>query len=191
MVYITREDLETVYKLIKEEKVELCGHLLTENELSEYNIEKPLENGETLLYIEVVGEESSCQNKSFTRYQWHTHSIRSKGYPSASDIFIPLRKRPEICFVFTIWGIWELKAGKKYNLSEREREKIKVEYIDKILAKIYNYTERGRAEILNPQQLSAVKQLTESLNKVVIKLGMELNVKFTAWWELEGDYWFN
>lgn len=191
MTYISAQTLQTVQKLISEKDVEACGNLLRSSELETYGISKDKEDG-LLLYIENIGNESSCQNKTFTKYLWHTHSKKSKGYPSVADLLIPLRKTPDTSVIFTIWGIWEIHAGEKYakELTEEKREFLKVNYLEKILNKIYEYTNRGRAYPLDEKQYSAVLQLINSLNKLMQeKFKYKFVVSFTDWRAIGGNYY--
>lgn len=191
MSYISEQTLQTVQKLIAENNIEMCGNLLRPCELESYGITYNKEYG-LLLYIENVGNEFSCQNKTFAKYTWHTHSKASKGYPSVADIFVPLRKTPETSLIFTIWGIWELHAGEKYakELTEERREFLKINYLEKILTKIYEYTDGGRAYPLNERQHNAVIQLTGSLNKLMQeKLKFKFIAAFTDWREIKGNYY--
>jgi uncharacterized protein YbcI len=58
-----------------------------------------------------------------------------------------------------------------------------------VLNKIYQYTDKGRANPLDEKQYSAVKQLTESLNKLMQeKLGYRFVAFFTDWREIRGNY---
>lgn len=190
MAYISGQTLQTVQKLILENDVEMCGNLLLPSELEKYGIAENSQEG-LVLYVENVGNEFSCQNKTYTKYTWHTHSKNSKGYPSVADLFIPLRKTPDTSIIFTKWGIWELHTGDKYlkELTEERREFLKVNYLEKVLNKIYEYTEKGRASPLNERQHSAVIQLTESLNKVMQNnLKFKFIAAFTDWREIRGRY---
>jgi len=187
---ISKQTLETVYTLITKNNVEMCGNLLQLSDLKNYGIQEIKDDG-LFLYVEKTGDQSSCQNDTYTKYTWHTHSHKSKGYPSVADLFVPLRKIPDTSFVFTIWGIWELHAGKKYavELTKDRREYIKEKYLDKILEKIYSNTDHGRASPLSDKQKSAVIQLTNSLNKVMNDiLGFKFQAKFTDWRDINGDY---
>jgi hypothetical protein len=190
MAYISEKTLQTVKQMITERDVEMCGNLLQPSELGKYGIVENKDEG-LLLYVENVGNENSCQNNTFTKYTWHTHSKSSKGYPSVADLFVPLRKTPDTSIIFTIWGIWELHAGQKYakELTEERREFLKVNYLEKVLNKIYEYTDRGRAYPLSEKQYSAVTQLTASLNKLIQeKLDMRFVAFFTDWREIKDNY---
>jgi hypothetical protein len=190
MAYISAKTLQTVKEMISENSVEMCGNLLQPSELGKYGLAESKEEG-LVLYVENVGNESSCQNKTYTKYTWHTHSKASKGYPSVADIFVPLRKTPDTSIIFTIWGIWELHAGQKYakELTEEKREFLKVNYLEKVLRKIYEHTDAGRANPLSEKQYTAVTQLTESLNKLMQeKLGLKFIASFTDWRSIQGNY---
>src|SRR3989344_4665986 len=195
-------------------QVEMCGNLLTSDELKVYSVHpnELTDPEELFLYVENVGEESEhtqgmCQNKTYTTYAWHTHPISSKGYPSVADIFMPLRKRPNFSIIFTSWGIWELSSTHKYQISEEKREYLKDKYFRPILDKIYKYTNGGRgysrAELahfgrpkgddrreypLSKQQYSSVLQLIESLRKVLEKLNFRLKIKFERWEDIHDMY---
>jgi hypothetical protein len=189
MAYISEKTLQTVREMIMQGDVEMCGNLLQPEEISRYGLQTKQDG--LLLYVENIGNENSCMNKTYTKYTWHIHSKVSKGYPSVADLFVPLRKTPDTSIIFTIWGIWEIHAGQKYakELSEEKREFLKVNYLEKVLNKIYQYTDKGRANPLDEKQYSAVKQLTESLNKLMQeKLGYRFVAFFTDWREIRGNY---
>jgi hypothetical protein len=131
-MYISSDDLKTIKMLIDEKDVEVCGNLLKLDELLKYGIDQKIETNRLLLYIEVAGGPHSCQNKTYTEYQWHTHSNKSKGYPSAEDIFIPLRKRPNTTFIFTTFGIWQINSKNKYNIDKDLRDKLMNKYVKPI-----------------------------------------------------------
>jgi len=187
MAYISERNLQIVRNLIMDNDVEMCGNLLRPFEQEKYGLESK-EDG-LVPFIESVGGESSCQNKTYTKYTWHTHSKSSKGYPSVADIFIPLRKYPDTSLIFTIWGIWEFNTGQKYDLSEEKREFLKVNYIEKVLTKIYEHTGRGRSYPLSDREHSAVVQLTDTLNKLMQQtLNFKFVAAFTDWRSIKGDY---
>jgi hypothetical protein len=185
MPFISGKNLEIVKDLIQNRDVEVCGNLLTSAEADVYGVGRPV-GDELVLYLETVGERSSCQNKTYAARMWHTHSKHSKGYPSASDIILPLRKRPDNSLIFTIWGIWEIFSREKYvnELSPERREYITDHYIQKVLDKIYKYTDGGR----NPNiRTDYVRQLSESLVKVMRSLGYQIQIRFTPWSQVGTD----
>jgi hypothetical protein len=84
--------------------------------------------------------------------------------------------------------VWEVFSREKYweNLNSERREYITDHYIKKVLDKIYKYTDGGRNEII---RVDHVKQLTESLVKVMVSLGYQIRIRFTPWNEIgTGNY---
>lgn len=187
-MYISESDLKTIKSLIDDKDVEMCGNLLKHDELSKYGIEEKIETDRLLLYVEVVGGLHSCQNKTYTEYQWHTHSKKSKGYPSAMDIFIPMRKRPNTSFVFTIFGIWQINSKTKYNIDHEEREKLIKKYVDPNLNAIYFKTEKGRVQNLDEKHVFYINHYIESLKKILGEKGYDIEMYFIPWYEITGNY---
>ena len=129
-----------------------------------------------------------CQNKIFTKYIWHTHPNISKSYPSVQDLFFTLRKTPNISIIFTKWGIWELYAGKKYNITKENIDYFRRKYIDDILAKIYFGTGKGKVDVLNKDQLSVVLEQTKNLNRIMTHFGFKFIISFTDWRDIGFEY---
>ena len=185
MPFLSGKSLEIVKDLIQNRNVEVCGNLISSAEAEMYGVERPV-GDELILYLETVGERSFCQNKTYGPRIWHTHSKESKGYPSASDIILPLRKRPDNSLVFTIWGVWEIFSKEKYakELTVERREYLIEHYIQKVLDKIYKYTDGGRSVNI---RVDHVQQLAESLVKIMRSLGYQIQIRFTPWSQIGFD----
>lgn len=189
MFYISNLTIQQIKELIYLEDVEFCGNLLKNEELITYNINQPIAKNELLLFIEVVGETSSCLNKTYTKYHWHTHSKNSKGYPSPEDIMLPVRKRPNNCLVFTIFGIYEIICNEKYSISKEEKEHIMKKYIKPNLDIIYKYTERGRSQNLTDEQIRYINHYLDEIQNI-LKDRKNINVQifFTPWIYIDDIY---
>lgn len=188
--YVSKEDLHLIRDLIAHRSIEVCGNLISALEI-EQNIPRLLQykpkDGKLLLYTETVGEKSSCKPETYSTYIWHTHSHVSKGYPSAGDILLPLRKRPKTSLIFTVWGIWEISAGRKYNIN-KDTEAVEIQ---RILDQLYFFTDNGKANPLNAKQFSIVQKTGLHIAELMKKKGYDLKISFTDWRAVEGDYKLN
>jgi hypothetical protein len=181
MFYISNLTIQQIKELIYLEDIEFCGNLLKNEELT-CNIIQPIAQNELLLFIEVVGEISSCLNKTYTKYHWHTHSKNSKGYPSSEDIMLPIRKRPTHCLVFTIFGVYEIICNETHDITSEKKQDIMKKYIQPNLDKIYKYTERGRTKNLTNEQIKYINHYLDEIQNI-LKYRKNINVQifFTPW----------
>jgi len=179
--YISLEELRLVHDLIHHRDIEVCGNLLTAEEMgSNPRLApfKPVDN-RLVLFTTDVGTTSSCQNSTKSKYIWHTHSVASKGYPSPTDFLKPL-KYPTITasFVFTRWGIWEIRATDRTGQWQ-------VQDLQPICDQIYKATDRGRANPLTAFQIQSIRLLIGRLESL---MNGRLSVMFTPWEDVKSFY---
>ena len=184
-MFLSSNTIDTIKNLVLENKVEVCGHLLTQDEQEKYGIPISKNRDELVLYIDNVGEQSFCLPTMYTKYTWHTHSRVSKGYPSVQDIFLPLRKTPKISCIFTIWGIWQVNARNSRYLPLYNR-KNPDQRIEQLLGQIYHSTQKGRSIYLSKDERRIVNNLLREINHILSRFDMV--IYFTDWREIEGNY---
>lgn len=179
MKYISKSDIDIIKELIDLHEVECCGNLLEDE--TEQNL--------LTLFIEVVGETSSCTNETYKKYQWHTHSKVSKGYPSPEDILLPVRKRPTHCLIFTIFGIYEIICYKKdRNMDKEKKEYYMKKYIQPNLNEIYYKTEQGRSKNLTEEQILYINHYLKEIEKILRYKKIDIYIYFTPWKEITDMY---
>lgn len=180
-MFLSAEDISVVHTLLDED-LETCGFLYPDGK-------------GVILYIDRVGEEKDgrtiCKNSKYTEYIFHTHPIRSKGYPSAEDILKVIKQRrdeyPRVSVIFTMWGIWEITARKKRDLSVDSRlQPWALLYINSEFEPVYFSTGKGRGR-LSRESYNLLRQAVENIeNTLNRKLRCDLRIKFSTWSEV-GD----
>lgn len=168
---LSENDINAGKILVSQIKVEVCGFLLEKT------------NG-VQLYVDNIGSTDSynrglCSLSTYTKYIWHTHPDKLISYPSPEDIFKVIKKRkyPVISVIFTKWGIWYLQSDKKVILNSDL-----LGYLDrkiqKISAKLYYKTEKGRG-VFNKQDINNfIKNIQELL---YTKLNINYKIQFESW----------
>jgi hypothetical protein len=164
-------DLKVIESLI-EKDIEVCGFIFDK----------------TVIYIDSVGDENSCQHSKYQEVIFHTHPKKGKGYPSIEDILKIVKKRktdlPKLSIIFTGWGVWELSCNKKVEIKEDEIRKIYSPYLDSI----YFKTEKGRKLQNEDYVFKKIKDLVDGINK---NLKCELSIIFSSWKEVGETYKLN
>jgi len=190
-LFISKEDIDAIKIFINEEPTELCGHLITYDQIKTFDIEVKVPENERedrlILYVdyEAKMEEKSCQTKKYYRYLWHTHSKISKGYPSFKDILIPLRKKPERAFVFTTFGIWEII--RRFNLKTKKQleKNFKQKEIQYFLKQIHLRTENGKklGENLEQREKNTlyINHVLKNIQSMFEHYNVQMEIYFTSW----------
>lgn len=179
-IYISSNDVLLVKELIMHKNVEVCGYLLSANEMK--NDDKlapfyPREINRLILYTDKIGNSNSCQTSKYTKIIWHTHSNMSKGYPSANDIIIPLIEDVETSIIFTKWGVWEIHSDKPYKINKKEFSS----KVQAALDWIYKNTNNGRTDFLSSDQLDLMAKTIKKLLDYLQSQGINLKISFSDW----------
>ena len=159
-------------RLLLNDDVEWCGFLFGEK-------------SDLDMYIKNYGQDldgrAACSlGQSYRPIIWHTHPNSVKSYPSGEDYLKILKtgtNRPVISLIFTRWGIWELYAKKKLNLSDIPRL---LKEITELSKPIYEQSERGMSRN-PPKNIYAYAEYMEKY--------LSMNIHFTPWNESEYTFY--
>ena len=156
-------------------KVETCGYLRSTND----GYYTAVVDGKN---ITGQGDRAACAwNEPYKKLLWHTHPKGVIAYPSAEDILKVVKPRRDISmieksFIYTMWGVWELYATRKAEMSLKDIEKLIRKLDNKYSKKMYNKTEKGRARTLTADMekyVDAYIQRVET-NKKLSKRGFTI-----------------
>jgi hypothetical protein len=159
--------IATARDLVTDLDVEVCGFLIRKTG-TEY----------VSIFIDTYGSKSSCEYTNYTPIIFHTHTYKSKAYPSEQDIFKVLKERSDrghvqSSIIFCSWGIWEISANEKIEESKLDPGS-KKQILDSIkitLDKVYFATKKGRGDFsLKAKDL--ISCIEDSLN---------MNISLTLW----------
>lgn len=175
--FISLHSLGMVRDLIINKDVEACGTIIARSDGPSNFIP----------FIEAYGESDKnrgmCQNKSYSRYIWHTHPRNLIAYPSGED-YVKMIKggkgRPHTSFVFTNWGVWEIYSKNKVdNLRQSSIVRL-LTGIKEQEGGLYHISGKGRGETINPMFIAPyVKGVISVIESEFPGIGF--NISFLPW----------
>ena len=156
-------------------KVETCGYLRSAKD----GYYTAVVDGKN---ITGQGDRAACAwDEPYKKLLWHTHPDGVIAYPSAEDILKVVKPRRDISmieksFIYTTWGVWELYATRKAEMSEKDIGKLITKLDDKYSKKMYNNTEKGRARTLTADMEKYVDKYIQRVetNKKLSKRGLTI-----------------
>jgi hypothetical protein len=188
-LYIKKEDLVAIKQFKLPENYEFCG-----------NLEKPATG--SALNVVVAGQQGNgpdgrplCHFDSFSNYIWHTHPRVVPAHPSAEDIMMVCIPNPIVSsIIITPWGVWEIHAGNKQNIPERDRANMKNaltwagydEHRKTPIKKMVDGTENGYASSVHGAQLTLIENYIKDVERQLAYF--KLKIAFTPWSEIPGGY---
>lgn len=207
-VYIKTNDLAFIQRELLPQDREFCGNLLKKKNTLALEVEESGRQGN--------GPDGRplCNFNRFTKYVWHTHqgidNTRQKSeqivvgsFPSAEDILTPCfpNNNPIISSIlFSQWGVWEIHAVNKQDLTYDQRLKM-VGHINwagpsedkkQPIKIMVDGTEDGKAARVNEYQIYLINNYIKSVVDFLYNFAkIELQMTFTPWSQITGSYTLN
>jgi len=175
MIPITQKQLEISKKLVYETDVEVCGPIYCDGTECRFSL---------VYFGEKIDGRQRCVQEVNDLMNYHTHPIGQKSYPSSEDIIVLLafKKKtanPVIEIIFTAWGVWQLTAIRKKEMSKETRVSLAKEMDAKVLQHFYNASERGRAVNID---INLIKTFISKIKSFVDTYDIDLDIEFKPWW---------
>lgn len=158
---------------------EVCA-LFKKNQITQYLDIVDLVHG-TIQTIENGRTRGMCVHRHYSKIIFHTHNIGLKAYPSVEDVLSIIKSRDitiNFSLVFSDFGIFVMSCSQKPSTIDGIKPVVS-HYLDQI------YYGTGRGLELNTEIIRL------NLNKMMDKLRIiGLNISFTPWNEVNGDFVF-